>query len=203
MLFVAIVGFSIFTSAGSAAPRIVFLGDSLTAGYGLSPEEAYPALLAEKLEEAGMEAEVVNAGVSGDTSAGGVRRVRWVLAQPTDVLVIGLGGNDGLRGLSTEALADNLLKMIATAREIYPEIQILLAGMRMPASMGETYQRNFAAVFQQVAEDTGVRLIPFLLEGVAGDPGLNQPDGIHPNSTGQQRIAETVWPHLKSMLGNR
>ena len=194
--------FVIFTSTAGGESRIVFLGDSLTAGYGLDPEQAYPALLESRLSDEGIEATVVNAGVSGDTSAGGLRRVNWVLSQPTDVLLVALGGNDGLRGQPTEALTENLTAIIETARSKYPDIQILLAGMQMPASMGKQYQQNFAAVYPTVAEETGVTLIPFLLKDVAGDPALNQSDQIHPNAKGQEIIAETVWPYLINALGS-
>ncbi|MET3873081.1 arylesterase [Puniceicoccus vermicola] len=190
----------IFTSTAGGESRIVFLGDSLTAGYGLDPEQAYPALLESRLSDEGIEATVVNAGVSGDTSAGGLRRVNWVLSQPTDVLLVALGGNDGLRGQPTEALAENLTAIIETARSKYPDIQILLAGMQMPASMGKQYQQNFAAVYPTVAEENGVTLIPFLLKDVAGAPALNQSDQIHPNAKGQEIIAETVWPYLQQAV---
>lgn len=195
------MGFGIFTSTTTAETRIVFLGDSLTAGYGLAQEESYPARLQSRLIADGFEATVLNAGVSGDTSAGGLRRVDWVLASPTDVLLIALGGNDGLRGLSTEALAQNLTGMIEAARARHPDITILLAGMQMPGSMGTAYQESFAAVYPTVARETNAILIPFLLEGVAGDPQLNLPDGIHPNAKGQAVIAETVWPYLREALG--
>jgi acyl-CoA thioesterase-1 len=194
------IGFLIFTSPGGADSRIVFLGDSLTAGYGLDPDDAYPSLLESKLAVKGIEATVINAGVSGDTSAGGLRRVNWVLGSPTDVLIIALGGNDGLRGLPTKALAKNLTAIIAGARAQYPDIKILLAGMQMPASMGKAYQESFAAVYPEVADATDVQLIPFLLQGVAGDPSLNQPDRIHPSAEGQVIIAETVWPYLREAV---
>ena len=181
----------------------MFLGDSLTAGFGLPPEEAYPALLEDQLAASGIDATVVNAGVSGDTSAGGLRRIDWILGPPTDILLIALGGNDGLRGLPTEALARNLTAMIESARARHPDIKIILAGMQMPASMGETYQREFAAVYPHVAEKTDVILIPFLLEGVAGEPHLNQPDAIHPNAEGQTLIAKTVMPYLMQALEGR
>ena len=196
---IAIAAFPFFTSTVGATERIVFLGDSLTAGYGLDPDQAYPALIGERLENAGLDAVVVNAGVSGDTSAGGLRRLQWSLGTgKTDILVVALGGNDGLRGFPPGELQSNLTAIIAQARDTNPAIHILLAGMRMPASMGESYQKAFAAVYPQVAEETGVTLIPFLLEGVAGDPKLNLPDRIHPNEEGQAVIAETVWPFIKN-----
>ncbi len=192
--------FLVFSSATAAESRIVFLGDSLTAGYGLNPEEAYPALLERRLQDEGIEVTVINAGVSGDTSAGGLSRINWVLGRPTDVLVVALGGNDGLRGLPTTALAKNLTAIIEKARARYPDITIILAGMQMPASMGKEYQESFAAVYPTVADATDVVLIPFLLNGVAGDPDLNLADRIHPNKEGQIIIAETVWPYLETVF---
>lgn len=182
------------------APRVVFLGDSLTAAFGVEPEEGYVALLQEKIERAGYPHRVANAGVSGDTSAGGLRRVDWALSQPADILFIALGGNDGLRGLPPAALADNLQGIIARARERQPDIRIILAGMRMPDSMGAEYARAFAAVYPRVAESTGVLLLPFLLEGVAGEEAMNLPDRIHPSPAGHQRVAENVWAVLEPLL---
>ena len=199
-LWIAMVVFPYFTSLAEDAPRIVFLGDSLTAGYGLDQDQAFPALLDSRLSEEGIDATVVNAGVSGDTSAGGLRRLDWVLGRPTDVLVVALGGNDGLRGLPPEELASNLTEIIRSARESHPGITVLLAGMRMPGSMGVDYQKRFASVYPEVADETGAVLVPFLLEGVAGEKDLNFPDGIHPNAEGQAVIAETVWPFLKNAV---
>ncbi len=192
--------FPYFTSLAEDAPRIVFLGDSLTAGYGLDPDQAFPALLDARLSAEGIDATVVNAGVSGDTSAGGLRRLDWVLGPPTDVLVVALGGNDGLRGLPPEELASNLTEIIRSARESHPGITVLLAGMQMPASMGADYQRRFASVFSEVADETGAVFVPFLLQGVAGEKEMNLPDGIHPNAKGQAMIAETLWPFLNDAV---
>ncbi len=190
----------LFTTPAVGSVRLVFLGDSLTAGYGLDRGEAFPALLEKRLRDEGFAVEVVNAGVSGDTSAGGLRRIDWVLSEPTDILLIALGGNDGLRGLPTTELAANLSAIIDRAREKHADLSILLAGMRMPASMGERYAEAFASVYPDVAREKDVGLIPFLLEGVAGNEGLNLPDGIHPNKEGQVRMAETVWPYLVKIL---
>ncbi len=183
--------------------KIIFLGDSITAGYGLDDpsREAYPALIQEKISAAGIKARVANAGVSGDTTAGGLRRVKWVLGNNgVDILVIALGGNDGLRGIDTKQSSSNLKGIIASARALNPGVVILLAGMRMPENMGKDYVEQFAAVFTQIARDERVILIPFLLEGVGGVPEMNQPDLIHPTAQGQVVIASNVWKYLEPVL---
>ena len=184
--------------AGAGDPLIVALGDSLTAGLGVGVDEAYPALLEARLRREGFHYRVVNAGVSGDTSAGGVRRIDWVLRLSPAIVIVALGANDGLRGQPPEALRDNLTRIVERARG--GGAQVLLAGMRVPPNYGDQYARAFTAVFPTVAEATGVPLAPFLLEGVAGDARLNQPDGIHPNAEGQRRIADRLWPYLKPLL---
>lgn len=176
----------------AGAERIVFLGDSLTAGYGLSPEQAYPHLVGELLKRQGREVSIVNAGVSGDTTAGGLRRLGWILRQPVDTLFVALGANDALRGQSVEAAEANLRAIIRQARERHPGIRVVLAGMLAPPNMGADYQQAFAALFPRLAESEDVALLPFLLEGVAGQPELNLGDGIHPNEEGQRRIAREV-----------
>lgn len=182
---------------GEAKERIVILGDSLTAGYGLLPEEAYPAVLESLLRGRGQAVEVVNAGLSGDTTAGGLRRLDWVLGKEVDTLVVALGANDALRGLPVEAAKENLRKMIGKARARYPDIRILLAGMRAPPNMGEAYQESFDAMYPDLAEATEVELVPFLLEGVAAEESLNQADGMHPNAAGQRKIARLLLPYLE------
>ena len=177
---------------------IVALGDSLTAGLGVSPEEAYPALLEARLRHDGYDYRVVNAGVSGDTSAGGLRRLDWALRLRPAVVIVALGANDGLRGQPPDALRDNLTGIVERARAA--GARVLLAGMRVPPNYGAEYTRAFAAVYPAVARATGVPLAPFLLDGVAGDARLNQADGIHPTAEGQRVIAEQLWPHLKPML---
>ncbi len=181
--------------------RIVVLGDSITAGYGLQREEAYPALLQKKVDEAGLAYEVVNAGVSGDTTAGGLRRIDWALGQKgADVLMIALGGNDGLRGISPDQTEKNLTGIVNKARAKNPAVKILIAGMQMPDNMGAKYVDSFKAVFSKVAAAAKTELLPFLLEGVGGDESLNQADRIHPTAKGQAIIAETVWARIKGML---
>jgi acyl-CoA thioesterase I len=183
----------------AAAERvIVALGDSLTAGLGVARDEAYPALLEARLRRDGHDYRVVNAGVSGDTSAGARRRVDWVLRSKPEVVIVALGANDGLRGLPVEELRGNLEAIVRRLQAA--GVRVLLAGMRVPPNYGDDYARAFTAVFPAVARRTGVPLAPFLLEGVAGQAGLNQADGVHPTAEGQRLIADTLWPHLQRLL---
>ncbi|MDX1740622.1 MAG: arylesterase [Rhodothermales bacterium] len=184
----------------SEIPRILVLGNSITAGYGLPPEQAFPALLQARIDAAGYNYEVVNAGLSGETTAGGRRRIEWLLRRDAEVLVIELGGNDGLRGTDPSSMSDNLLAIIETARASNPEMRIVLGGMRMPMNMGGAYREEFESVYPEVADQTDVVLIPHILEGVGGVPSMNQPDGIHPTAEGQEIIAETVWQYLEPLL---
>jgi acyl-CoA thioesterase-1 len=187
----------------AADPRtIVFFGDSLTAGYGLEnpAAEGYPALVGKKIAAEGLPWRVVNAGVSGDTSAGGERRVDWVLRQPVDIFVLALGANDGLRGFDPAVTRANLEAIVDRVRARYPAAKIILAGMRMPPTLGEDYTRAYAATFPRVADDEHIALIPFLLAGVGGSPGLNQADGLHPTAAGDVIVADTVWRALRPLL---
>lgn len=184
----------------SAVKRIVILGDSITAGYGLERSQAYPALLQKKIQEAGLPFEVVNAGVSGDTTAGGLRRVGWALGTGAAVCVIALGGNDGLRGLPVEQTEANLTGIISAVRLKNPETVIILAGMQMPQNLGLEFREAFASVFPRVAAKCETLLVPFLLEGVGGDPKMNLDDQIHPNVEGQKRVAKNVWKVLEQWL---
>jgi acyl-CoA thioesterase-1 len=185
--------------AAPANERVVaVLGDSLTAGLGVAADEAWPALVEARLRREGYPYRVVNAGVSGDTTAGGLRRVDWVLRSRPEVTVVALGANDGLRGLSTDAMEVNLLAIVERLRA--GGTRVLVVGMEVPANYGATYAREFRAVFPDVARRTGAALMPFLLEGVAADPRLNQADGIHPNAAGHRAIAERIWPHLVALL---
>jgi acyl-CoA thioesterase-1 len=185
---------------GSAAerPKIVALGDSLTAGLGLLEQQAYPALLQKKLDAEGYEFEVVNAGVSGDTTAGGLRRLEWALEGDVRVLIVALGANDGLRGLSVAQMKKNLSEIIEQARE--QEIVVILAGMEAPPNYGPEYTTAFRQAYQDVAREQRVLFIPFLLANVAGQSTLNQGDGIHPNTEGAAIMAETVWRALRPVL---
>ncbi len=186
--------------AAAERPVVLFLGDSLTAGYGLPAEQAFPALLQERIDAAGLDYRVVNAGVSGDSSAGGRRRIDWLLRQPIAVLVLGLGGNDMLRGQDVGSLRANLRAIIEKTRDAQPAARIVLAGMRAAPNLGRAYVEAFEAVFPALADETGAELIPFLLEGVAADPELNQLDGIHPTAAGQRIVADTVWRTLEPLL---
>ena len=193
------------TANAAAAPRgrIVILGDSITAGYGLDPGQAYPALLQRKVDAAGLPFTVINAGVSGDTTAGGLRRVDWVLARGADVLIVALGGNDGLRGIPPKQTEENLTGIIQRARAKLPSIAVVVVGMEMPANLGQEFVAQFRAVFPRVAGGTQSALVPFLLEGVGGVPTLNQADQIHPTAEGQKRVAENVWKGLERILTTR
>ena len=184
--------------APPARPRIVAFGDSLTIGLGLLEQEAYPALLQNKINEAGYQFEVVNAGVSGDTSAGGLRRLDWALEGNVKVLVVAFGGNDGLRGLPVPQMKENLSQIIDRARE--RSIVVILAGMEAPPNFGQEYATGFRQAFRDVALNKRVLFIPFLLNNVAGKPELNQADGIHPNQQGTQIVADTVWSVLEPLL---
>ena len=177
---------------------IVALGDSLTAGLGVARDEAYPALLEARLRRAGFDYRVVNAGVGGDTTAGGRRRLDWVLRSRPEVVIVALGANDGLRGQPVVALRDNLTAIVARLRK--SGTHVLLVGMRLPPNYGEAYASDFAEAFSAVARGTSVAFLPFLLAGVAGDPSLNQADGIHPNAAGHRVVAEHVWPSLQPLL---
>lgn len=180
--------------------RIVFFGDSITAGYGIPIESAFPALIQKKIEEADLDYQVINAGLSGETTAGGLNRIDWILRSKPDVFVLELGGNDGLRGLSMEESEKNLKAMIDKVRRANPKAEIILAGMQIPPNLGQEYTSKFKSLFPDVAKEMNTKLIPFLLEGVGGDPKLNLSDGIHPNQKGHEIVAETVWEYLKPML---
>ncbi len=189
-------------NANAGKKRVVILGDSITAGYGLDPQEAYPALLQKKIDAVGLPYTVKNAGLSGDTSAGGLRRIDWALGKEgADVLVVALGGNDGLRGISTKQTSENLAGIIDKARAKNPAIKVVLAGMQMPQNLGEKFNDEFKAVFPQVATEKKAALVDFLLAGVGGDDKLNQPDRIHPNAEGQRIVAENVWKVLEGEIG--
>ena len=190
-------------NANGVKKRIVVLGDSITAGYGLDPQEAYPALLQKKIDAAGLPYTVANAGVSGDTTAGGLRRVAWALGQQgADVLVVALGGNDGLRGIQPEQTRENLAGIIDKARTKNPQMKVVVAGMQMPDNMGAEFTTKFKELYPAIAKEKKVALVPFLLEGVGGSEELTQEDRIHPTAEGQVKVAETVWKILKAEIGD-
>lgn len=187
------------TARSSSVPRIIFLGDSLTAGLGLDIAQSFPALIQKRIDAGSYEYEVVNAGVSGDTSAGGLRRLEWALGEGTPaILVVALGGNDGLRGLPTEQLENNLAQIIEHGQK--RNLTVILAGMEAPPNFGAEYTARFRNVYTSLAERYRIRLIPFLLDGVAGNPTLNQADGIHPNIRGAELVADLVWRVLQPEL---
>ena len=186
------------TATAHAEPVIVALGDSITAGLGVAADEAYPALLEARLRRDGYAYRVVNAGVSGDTTAGGLRRVDWVLRAQPEIVILALGANDGLRGQSPKTTRANLEAIVA--RLTAAGARVLLAGMRMPPNYGEAFTRQFEAVFPAVARRANVALVPFLLDGVAADPTLNQADGLHPNAAGHRVIADRLWLQLRPLL---
>ena len=179
-------------------PKIVAFGDSLTAGLGLSAQETYPALLRERLKQDGYDYEMVNSGVSGDTSAGGVRRIDWALDGDVRFLILELGANDFLRGQPVAETKKNLAEIIDRAQS--KNAKVLLAGMLAPTNTGREYEDQIRNMFSDLAREKGVTLIPFLLEGVGGVESLNQPDGVHPNAAGTKMMAETVYKYLKPML---
>ena len=181
-------------------PRIVFLGDSLSAGYGVAKEQSIPSLVQTHLDAEGYNYEVVNQGVSGDTSAGGVSRLEWSLSGDVRVMVIELGGNDGLRGLPVETTKQNIAQIIQAAKQ--RGVQVLLTGMEAPPSYGPLYTAEFRQLFRDLAREYDVPFMPFFLEGVAGNPALNQADGIHPNPEGAVMVEQAVWKSLKPLLKN-
>ena len=182
-------------------PVILFLGDSLTAGYHLDPEDAFPALIQNRIDvEHDGRWRTVNAGVSGDTTADGLNRLNWLLRQPVDIMMLALGANDALRGQPIDNIQRNLDEILRRTQERYPDVQFVIAGMQMPHNYGVQYTAAFRAVFVDLAEAYDAVLIPFLLEGVAGDPSLNLRDGIHPTEAGHEIIAETVWAYLAPLL---
>jgi len=189
------------TNSGQAdKPVIVFFGNSLSAGYGLNPEEAFPALIQRRLDSLGYDYEVVNAGVSGETSSGGAARVDWILRHPVDIFVLELGGNDGLRGIPPSSTRANLQAIIDKVKVERPEAKIILAGMEAPPNMGAEFTGAFRRLYPELAAENDIPLIPFLLRDVGGEAQLNQPDGIHPNAEGARIVADNVWAVLQEVL---
>jgi len=188
------------SSAADSRPVILFLGDSLTAGYGLDPDEAFPALIQRRLDEAGLRFRVVNAGVSGETSAGALRRLDWLLKQPVAVLVLETGANDSLRGQDPETTRQNIQAVLDRVRSQSPPPKVVLVGMEALPNYGESYRRRFRALYPELAKKNETALVPFLLEGVAGIPALNLADGVHPNAEGHKLVADTVWKTLRPLL---
>lgn len=191
----------IFLFQGETDPKtILFFGDSLTAGYGLSTEEAFPARVGKKLNEKGKNVKIINAGLSGETSAGGLSRIDWVLRQPIDIFVLELGPNDGLRGLPLDQTVKNLQAIIDKVKAKYPKVTIVIAGMMVPPNLGPDYSEKFKKIYPELARKNNAALIPFLLEDVAGKEALNLPDGIHPNLEGHKIVAKNVFDVLAPIL---
>ncbi|MEB2774386.1 arylesterase [Algoriphagus sp. D3-2-R+10] len=179
---------------------ILFFGNSLTAAYGIDPEDGFAGLTQEKIDSLGLNYRVINGGLSGETTAGGLSRLDWFLEDKPDVFILELGGNDGLRGIKLTETKSNLLKIIDKVRAKFPETKIILAGMQIPPNMGQEYASEFSAMYPAVAEEKDVTLIPFLLEDVGGIPELNLPDGIHPTEEGHQIVFKTIWPYIENTL---
>lgn len=199
-IFIILGLFIAETNAQKNKKTILFFGDSITAGYGLVEEEAFPALIQQKVDSLGLNYRIVNSGLSGETSAGGVRRIDWVLQQPIDIFVLELGGNDGLRGIAPDNTRDNLQGIISKVRDSYPNVTIVLTGMEAPPNMGQTYISEFRSIYNQLDEKNEIVFMPFILEGVAGNPDLNLPDGIHPTAEGHKIVAENLWEILLPLL---
>lgn len=179
---------------------ILIFGDSITAGYGLEPSQAFPAILQEKIDSAGLNYEVINGGLSGETSAGGLRRIDWVLQRKVDVMILELGGNDGLRGIDLSSTKENLQKIIEKARAKNPDMKIIIAGMQVPPNLGVDYTREFQDLYPSLAEENDLPLIPMILDKVGGYDEYMQADQIHPNAKGHEIVAETIWETLYPLI---
>lgn len=200
VLMVVLPGNFTSTVAQKQQKNILFFGNSLTAGFGLDPELAFPNLVQQKIDGENANYTVINAGLSGETSAGGLSRIDWVMNQSIDIFVLELGANDGLRGLPLESTRKNLQGIIDKVKQKYPDVAFVIAGMMVPPNMGETYSNEFEIIYRELARKNNATLIPFLLEGVAGIPDLNLPDGVHPNVEGHQIVADNVWKILMPIL---
>ena len=182
-------------------PAIIFFGNSLTAGYGVDPKDAFAGRIAQRIDSLDYNYEVINAGVSGETTASGLSRVEWVIKRANlSIFVLELGGNDGLRGINPEETEKNLKAIINKVRELHPEAKIILSGMMVPPNMGDSYANEFKAIYPKIAAEKNVVMIPFLLKDVGGVASLNLPDGIHPTEEGHKIVTETVWTYLKPLL---
>ncbi len=185
-----------FTLTAQEQKNILIFGDSITAGYGVDPEQAFPSILQQKIDSAGLHFKVINGGLSGETSAGGLRRISWVLQRKVDIMILELGGNDGLRGIELQSTKNNLQQIITTAQTKDPDIQIIIAGMQVPPNLGIEYTNEFINLYIDLAEENNLPLIPLILDAVGGYEEFMQPDKIHPNAEGHLIVAETVWKTL-------
>jgi len=187
-------------AAAPVTKTVLFLGDSITAGYGVDPSQAYPAIIQNRIDARGWRFKVINAGQSGDTSAGGLSRLEWLLKNRIDILVLELGANDGLRGLPVESTKKNLQAIIDRTRKRYPQVKIIIAGMKLPPNWGRDYNRRFEGMFSELAKKNKTALIPFVLEGVGGMRNLNLSDAIHPTPEGHKLVAANVWKVLEPVI---
>ena len=188
------------SSEAQQKKSILFFGDSISAGYGIQPQQAFPAVIQDKIDSLGLNYEVINGGLSGETSAGGLRRINWVLQRDIDIMILELGGNDGLRGIDLSSTKDNLQQIIDRAKAKNPEIEIIIAGMQVPPNLGTDYTKEFQDLYPELAEKNNLTLIPLILDEVGGRDEFMQPDQIHPNVKGHKVVAETVWETLKPFL---
>ena len=200
LLVLMLSGSRLAAEEGDSTRVILFYGDSLTAGYGIDREQAFPALVQARIDSLGWDFEVFNAGLSGETSAGGLRRIDWLLRRPIDVFVLELGANDGLRGIDLADTRSNLQQIVDRVKAKNPEIALVVVGMQMPPNLGPEYTAEFKGLFPGLAEQNGAALIPFLLEGVGDKPELNLPDGNHPTVAGHRVVADNVWGTLGPLL---
>ncbi|MEX0721951.1 MAG: arylesterase [Balneolaceae bacterium] len=199
--FILFFLFSAQTVQAQQQPKsILMFGDSITAGLGVDSKQAFPAILQDKIDSLDLNYHVINAGLSGETSAGGVRRIDWVLQRDIDIMILELGANDGLRGIDPSSTKENLQQIIDKALEKNPDMEIIIAGMQVPPNLGTDYAEQFKTLYVDLAEENNLKLIPFILEGVGGEEELNQPDGIHPTAEGHKVIAEVVWEILKPII---
>lgn len=199
--FVFLAGFSFLVSAQNTEKKtILFFGDSITAGLGVQQEQAFPALVQQKIDSLSLNYEVINGGLSGETSAGGVRRIDWILRRNIDLMVLELGGNDGLRGIELNSTKENLQQIIDKYQAKNPDGQIILAGMQVPPNLGQEYTSRFQEIYPELSEENDLPLIPLIMDKLGGDEELIQGDGIHPTPKGHEVIAETVWETLKKYL---
>ncbi len=207
LCILALLGVPVGNAAAQAPENqpetILFFGNSLTAGYGVGPEHAFPALIQQKIDSLRWPFRVVNAGLSGETSSGGLRRINWLLRRKVDIFVLELGGNDALRGIDLRITRANLAAIMHRVHKKYPKARLVIAGMQVPPNLGQEYAKAFRQMFPQLALATGASLVPFLLDKVGGIPELNQPDGIHPTAAGHRIVAGNVWKTLKPLLAER
>jgi acyl-CoA thioesterase-1 len=189
-----------FSQVNEEPKTIIFYGDSITAGYGIGTEFAFPELVRQKLIKNGFKVEIVNAGLSGETSAGGVTRIDWILSRKFDLFILELGANDGLRGIPITETKKNLKLIINKVQSKFPDTKILITGMMVPPNMGEDYSLAYQKIFSEIAMEENIDLMPFLLKDVAGLEELNQPDGIHPNLEGHRIIANNIYPYIVAMF---